>query len=389
MTLCLARLARQHNLLRIVSAHRDNPATRRHTLIILLVQAWLWGTCLSAPGDELDDYLRAEMRARQIPGLSLAVVREGKTVKAQGYGLADLELNVPVGRESVFEIGSITKQFTAAAILLLSEEGKLHLEDKVSEHLPGCPQTWSNLTIRHLLTHTSGLKNYNGLAGFEVSRKLDATKFIATLGPEPLNFAPGESFSYCNSGYNLLGYVLEKKSGQSYWQFLSERIFKPLGMTSCQSRDLKTIMTNRVHGYEMEKGVLMNRDSDLTDVFAAGAIVSTALDLVKWNAALETDKLLSPSSRAEMWKPVRLNDGRTYPYGFGWRLDDYRGLKNIGHSGSTSGFCASLQRFPDQNVTVIVLCNLGEQGLATRLARGIAGFYLSSLREESQTAQPK
>jgi len=362
---------------------------RRPTWIVILLHGWILATCFSLWADPVDDYLKTQMQQRRIPGVTLAVVRDGKTIKAQGYGLANLELNVPVTQQSVFEIGSITKQFTAAAILMLVEAGKLGLDDKISKHLQGCPAAWSSVTIRHLLTHTSGLKNYTGLSGFEVSRELDAPKFIATLAPHPLDFAPGESFSYCNSGYNLLGYIIEEVSGQSYWQFLSERIFKPLGMITCQSRDLKTVITNRVSGYELEKGILVNRDSDLTDVFAAGAIVSTARDLMKWNAALDTDKVLSRSSRAEMWKPVRLNDGKTYPYGFGWRLNDYRGLQNIGHSGSTSGFCASLQRFPDHKLSVIVLCNLGEQGLATLLARGVAGFYLPPQAEESGTAQPK
>jgi CubicO group peptidase (beta-lactamase class C family) len=361
---------------------------RPQTIILLLVYGWIGGT-LSARGDRVDDYLQAEMQARQIPGVSVAVVREGKTIKAQGYGLANLEHNVPVSKESVFEIGSVTKQFTAAAILMLRQAGKLQLDDKIGKHLEGCPASWSGITIRHLLTHTSGLKSYHGLSGFEASRKLDAAKFIAALSRQPLNFVPGESFSYSNSGYNLLGYIIEKVSGQSYWQFLHERIFMPLGMTSCQSRDSQLIITNRVAGYELQKALLINRDSDLTDVFAAGALVSTALDLVKWNAALDTDKLLSPSSRAELWKPVHLNDGRTYSYGFGWRLDDYRGLKNIWHGGSTSGFCASLQRFPDQKLTVIVLCNLGEQGLATILARRVANFYLPAQTEDPAPAQPK
>jgi CubicO group peptidase (beta-lactamase class C family) len=362
---------------------------RRRIINIDLLLPWVAvALCFPAQADKVDDYLKTQMQLRRIPGLSLAVVREGRTVKARGYGLANLELNVPVMKESVFEIGSITKQITAAAILLLVEEGKLRLDDRLKQHLDGCPESWDAITLRHLLTHTSGIKNYTGLSGFEVTRKLDAERFIQALSAQPLGFAPGESFSYCNSGYNLLGYTIEKVSGQSYWQFLSERIFRPLGMASCQSRDLKTIITNRVYGYESDKAVLVNRDSDLTDVFAAGAIVSTAPDLAKWNAALDSEKFLSRASRDQMWKPVQLNDGRTYPYGFGWRLEDYRGLKNVGHSGSTSGFCASLQRFPDHKLTVIVLCNFGEQGLATVLAKGVADFYLAA-KPDSRAAEPK
>ncbi len=365
---------------------------RKHIAPLILVLAVAWS--VTARADQVDEHLKEQMQRRRIPGLALAVVRDGRVIKTKGYGLANLELQTPVTPETVFEIGSITKQFTAALVLMLAEEGKLGLDDKLGKHLPGWPAGWEAITVRHLLTHTSGLTNYTGLKGFEASRKLTAGQFLQALSPYPLNFQPGDSWSYCNSAYNLLGYLLEKITGKSYWELLRERIFQPLGMTASQSRDLKTILPRRAAGYEIENGRLVNRDSDLTDVFAAGAITSTVLDLVKWNAALDSDRLLSRSSREQMWTAVRLNSGTNYPYGLGWGLETWRGQKNLGHSGSTSGFSATLQRFPDHKLAVIVLCNLDERGVATALAKDVAGFYIPALaltasREPPGTRAPK
>ena len=328
-----------------------------------------------ALADPVSDYVQAEMRTQNIPGVCLAVLRDGKPNEVRPFGLANVELNVPVTTETVFEIGSVTKQFTATLIMLLSEEGKLTLEDGIQRHLPGLPPSWTNITLRHLLSHTSGITNYNSLSGFEVARRLKSASFIKQISRHPLMFKPGEAWSYGNSAFNLAGYVIEKASGKPYWDFLEERIFKPAAMTTSRSRDQRMVITNRASGYEFDDGKLINRDSELTDVFSAGAIVSTVPDLVKWVAALEADKIVSRSSREEMWRPATLNNGKTVAYGLGWRLEEHSGHKHIGHSGSTAGFSASLQRFPDDMLTVIVLCNLGKQGIATRLGRGVADLY--------------
>jgi CubicO group peptidase (beta-lactamase class C family) len=328
-----------------------------------------------AQADGADEYILGQMEQRRIPGLCLAVVKDGKVIKEKAYGLANVELNVPVTTNTVFEIGSITKQFTATLIMRLVADGKLSLDDRLHEHLNDTPETWREINVRHLLTHTSGLKNYTGLDGFEVRQKLNCDAFVRQLAREPLEFTPGERYSYCNSGYNLLGYLIELKSGTNYWTVLRERILSPLGMNHTRSRDATDIVTNRASGYEVTRGKLTNRDSDLTDVFAAGAMVSTIGDLLKWNAALGSDRLLKAASREAMWKPVKLNSGGTHPYGLGFRVEDYKGRANIGHSGSTSGFSSSLQRFPEERVAVIVLCNFGEQGMATKIARGLADLY--------------
>ena len=329
---------------------------------------------LPAQADKVDNYVAGEMQRRQLPGLALAVVRDGKTIKARGYGLANLEWRMPVTPETVFEIGSLTKQFTAACIMILEEEKKVGLDESISRYLE-VPAAWKAITVRHLLTHTSGIKSYTNLPGFEAARHLNQKAFIDKISTQPLEFAPGEAFAYSNTGYNLLGFIIEKISGQSYWQFLSGRILHPLGMNATQSRDQRTIILHRASGYEKDNETLANRDPELTDVFSAGAIVSTVLDLAKWTGALDSDKLLTPSSREQMWTPFKLKSGEPSLYGFGWRVDDYKGRKNIGHSGSTSGFSASLQRFPKDKLTLIVLCNSGEQNIATTLARSIAEHY--------------
>ena len=321
--------------------------------------------------DRIDHKIKAEMQRESIPAVALAVVKDGKTLKAQGYGLANVELNVPATKDTVFEIGSITKQFTATLILQLAEDNKLKLDQRVRQHLPNAPAAWNGITLRHLLNHTSGISNYNSLPGFEVSKKLKLDTFMKEIAPYPLMYRPGDAWSYCNTAYNALGYVIERATGRPYWHVLKTNIFDRCEMVSSQSRDQSVVIPNRASGYEFEKGRLVNRDSDLTDVFAAGAIVSTVTDMIKWDPA----KLLSQASYEEMCKPARLNNGRTVDYGLGLRIEEYKGRKNIGHGGSTSGFSASYQKFPDDKLTIIVLCNLGKRGVATDLARAVADLY--------------
>ena len=327
----------------------------------------------------VDAYVKAQMARRHIPGLALAVVRDGKIINARGYGLASVELKVPVTPETVFEIGSVSKQITAAAVMLLVEEGKVALDDHVSKYLPGTPAAWSGVTVRHLLTHTSGLKNYTGLPGFELTAHLSRDAFINAIAKYPPNFAPGDSWSYANTAYNLLGFIIEAASGKSYWQFVGERIFRPLRMSATADRDPRYVIKNRANGYEWQQGALVGRDYDLTDVFSAGAIVSTVLDLAKWDAALGGERLLKRASLAQIWTPVRLNDGSTYPYGFGWYIENFRGHRRLRHNGQTAGFAASIARYTDDHLTFIVLANLGDIGLAGEVSLGLAKLYIPAL----------
>ena len=326
-----------------------------------------------AEADGIDDYMANAMRQHPIPGAALAVVKGTNVVKAAAYGSANLENHTPVTPETAFEIGSITKQFTSAAILILAQERKLDVDDRISTFLNGTPTNWYWITLRHLMTHTSGLKNYTGLEGFELTRHLTQAQFISKMAAYPLDSKPGEKWAYCNTGYNLLGWVIENVSGKSYGHFLQEKIFTPLQMTNTALRDPRVLLPGRASGYETNQaGQFVLRSPDVTDVFAAGALVSTVGDLVKWNAALNTDLILNATSRRQMWTPVKLNDGTRHPYGFGWFLSSYQGHADIGHSGSTDGFSASLQRFPEAGLTVILLSNSDEFDIATTLAKEIA-----------------
>ena len=328
--------------------------------------------------DPVDDLVKDEMARHQIPGLALKVVQHGVEPKTAAYGFANLEWDVPATTETVFEIGSVTKQFTAACILLLVEQGKLSLDDPIHLYLTNTPASWEKITVRQLLTHTSGIKNYTTLDGFELARHLTQAQFITQLGAVPTVFPPGEKFSYSNSGYNLLGYIVENVSGQKYWDFLSARILRPLHMSATTNREPSRILKLRAAGYDRDKtNGLVNRDVDYTDLFSAGEIVSTVGDLMKWDAALDSEIILKNSSKVQMWTSARLNNGQATGYGFGWFLEDLNGHKLIGHPGSTSGFSAANLRFPDDGLTIIVLCNSGEDGVANLVARAVAGVYLT------------
>jgi D-alanyl-D-alanine carboxypeptidase len=339
---------------------------------LLLGLAGMVVSPLSVRADRVDDLIQDEMQKHHVAGLALMMVENGQSIKTQGYGVANLEWNVPVDKDTVFEIGSITKQFTAACILLLAEDGKLSVDDLISRHLNNTPAAWSKITIRHLLTHTSGITNYTGLDGFELTKHLTQEQFIQKLGAYPLTFQPGDSWSYCNSGFNLLGFIVENASGKKYWDFIQERIFQPLGMTSTGNRTPGVVISHRAAGYERASQHPINRDYDLTDIFSAGAIVSTVMDMGKWNAALNGEKLLKESSKQLWWTSTRLNNGTLKNYGFGWFLEPLDGHKNIGHGGATSGFSATIQRFPEDKLSLIILCNADETGLATNIGKKVA-----------------
>lgn len=334
----------------------------------------------SARADEVDRFVRMVMAERSVPGVGVAVVKNGKVVKKQGYGVASVEFNAPVTPDTVFEIGSISKQMTGAAIMLLVEDGRIKLDEKISAYLPGTPEAWKNVTVRNLLTHTSGIKSYTAIGvGFELSKRLKRDDFIKALASYPLDFETGARYSYSNSGYNLLGFIIEAASGKSYWDFMQARIFQKLGMTHTFDRDPKYVIKNRATGYELENGQLIGRDYELTDIFSAGAVVSTVEDLIKWDAAWRSDTLLKKESKAEAWKAFVLTGGKPNLYGFGWNVADFRGHRLIAHSGSTAGFNAQFSRFIDDDLSVIVLTNLGDAGYAGAIARGIAKIYINDI----------
>ena len=357
-------------------------AIRTQFLACVLVVA---AACLSAASyaDPVDDYIHQEMRKRHIPGLALAVVLDGKSVKLQGYGFANLELESPVTPNTVFELASVTKQFTAAGIMLLVQDGRLSVDDTLGKLLKGTPEALSSITLKQLMSHTSGLPR-EGPLGSGRSYRDDITedeiwRTARRLRPESL---PGDKYSYSNLGFNLLGMVIEGVSGKSYSDFMQSRIFGPLGMTSTCVNDLRTVINNRANGYYWENGVYKNGEpTSPTTYWSSGSIVSTAADLEKWDAALSSDALLSAQLRNMMWTPAELNNGKTIGYGFGVRaVGENRGHHYVSHDGLLSGFRSFIVRYTDDHLTVILLTNESQLEDPGRLARHVAQEYIPGVK---------
>ncbi|HEX3619881.1 MAG TPA: serine hydrolase domain-containing protein, partial [Candidatus Udaeobacter sp.] len=327
----------------------------RHPAVAIALLV-IFGAPVPGKADKIDDYIIAQIKRLHVPGASIAIVRDGHITKAQGYGFANLELRSPATKETVYEIGSTSKQFAATAIMMLVEEGKVRLDDTITKYFPEAPQTWRAITIRHLLTHTSGIQNHVAVPhwldvfrtnlAFQTAPSRD--ELLKMFFKLPLEFQPGETWAYDNTGYYLLGIIIEKASGKSYWQFLDERIFKPLGMNATRSTDPLPIVRNRASGYEWKNDHFENRPVLLPAIaFSAGSLLSTVEDMAKWDAALYTEKLLKRSSLDQMWTPPATNDGTDAPfnYGFGWFIENYHGHRLVQHSGGTPGFSSAIYRF--------------------------------------------
>ena len=329
--------------------------------------------------EQVDAFVRAEMQRQRVPGVSIAIVKDGVIVKARGYGLSNVELAVPASPETVYQSGSVGKQFTATLVMMLVEEGRIGLEDPIGKYVPEAPARWNDITIRHLLTHTSGISDARwDSTDFQRNySEADLTRMIAAM---PLDFAPGSKWKYSNPAYILLGIIVHRVTGRFYGDVLRERIFTPLGMTTARIISEADIVPNRAAGYQLVKGELKNQDwvSPSMNTTADGSLYLTVLDLAKWDAALYGETLLRRASLERMWTPVRLNDGTTHPYGFGWAFGDARGHRIIQHGGAWQGFKSFIARYVDDRVTVIVLMNLGDADPA-RFAHGVAGAYDTAL----------
>jgi CubicO group peptidase (beta-lactamase class C family) len=348
-------------------------------------------------GQDVDGRVNAfvdgEMLEQRIPGVALAVLREGKVVKAQGYGLANVELNVAVKPETVFQSGSVGKQFTATAVMMLVEEGRVGLDDKLSKYLAGTPAAWKDVTVRNLLTHTSGIADYTDSeytkAGGLINLRGDYTEaeLYQKLVQLPLNFETGTKWKYSNTGYVLLGFLIHKVTGEFYGDFLQEHIFRPLGMGATRIISEADIVPNRSSGYELVKGEIKNQQwvSATLNTTADGALYTNVLDLGKWDAALYTEKLLKRGSFEQMWTPVKLKNGKTYPYGFGWFLNGANGHRLIEHDGAWQGFTMTISRYVDDGLTVIVMTNLDEEHCKPdRIAHGVAVSYVGALKTKEK-----
>jgi CubicO group peptidase (beta-lactamase class C family) len=327
---------------------------------------------------QVDSVVTAEMLRGKVPGAAVAVLRNGQLLHAKGYGLANLELAAPVQTNSVFEIASLTKQFTAAAVLLLAHEGKLQLDDPLTKFLEDGPNSWQEITVRQLLSHTAGLE-HRFEKSFEGSLLLDYTTegMLASAKAIPSFARPGERFRYSDLGYFLLGLIIERVQSRTYGEFLSDRFFVPLGMSSTQIQDQSQIVSNRVAGYTIRDGKLVNIRRNwqfgLTSHFG---VLSTVEDMAKWEESLWTDRVLPLAVRQQLWTPVRVfrtneKEGYLLAYGYGWWVISENGHKIIEHSGFTG---THYFRDGTTGIAVVVLTNRDQpSGPGTvELARKIA-----------------
>ena len=358
----------------------------------LAAAAIVLGAISLARGDTIDDYVETQTRELRLPGLALAVVREGEVATIRTYGRANLELDVPVTEETVFEIGSLTKQFTSAALMMLVEEGKVALDDSIAKHLPQIPSKWRGITVRHLLTHSGGIQEYLSVAGLADRAHAASShdEMTRLLGQRlKLEFAPGETWAYSNPGYLLLGNIIERASGKPYWEFLSERIFAPLGMPATRSSDPRALIPKRAAGYGWRGAQFENRGALHENAYAAGAIASTIRDMARWATALQRRELLSRKSWDEIWTPLTVSRRAVPPfsYGFGWVVDFEHGKRAVFHSGGTPGFSSAIRRYPDEGLAVIVLANHGDR-ILDHLPMEIAAIVSPALAREQPTPDP-
>lgn len=295
------------------------------------------------------------------PGITALVSIDGEVLYDKAYGLADVELNVPMNTSSVFRIGSITKQFTATAILQLVEKGEIDLQDDITKYIEDYPTHGYTITIEHLLTHTSGIQSYTSMPDFmseEVRTDMSPEELIDVFDNEPMNFAPGEQFRYNNSGYFLLGYIIEKVTGMSYQKYIEEKIFKPLGMDGSYYGNASTIIMNRASGYEKDGDTLENADYlSMTLPYGAGSLLSTTKDLNTWTTAVMKGEVINPDLLEKAHTTFVLNNGGETNYGYGWFLRSVLGSPTIEHGGGINGFLTSGIYLPDEKVFVAVLSN--------------------------------
>ena len=337
----------------------------------------------SAQADAIDDYVTAQMRKQHIPGLALAVIRDGKAIKVQGYGLANVETNTPAKPDSVFKIGSVSKQFIATGVMVLVNDGKVAVDDKIGKYLEGSPEIWQDITVRHVLTHTSGLVRES--PGFSAMQAQSDAEVIKAAYQTPLRFQPGEKFEYCNLGYFILAEIIRKASGQEWPAFMEQRVFKPLGMNDTRTTDMTAVIPRRADGYVYSNGKLQN-GATVISLRPSGAFISTANDLVKWNAALDSGTVLPKPVLEQMWTRVKLNDGTEQPYGFGWYLDKAGTHSQVRHGGSLAGFRSEYTRLTDDNLSVIVLTNV-DGARTDAIAVNVAANYIKDLLPKRTAAK--
>ena len=329
----------------------------------------------------VDGVVREEMQSQHIPGLAIAIISHGQVALARGYGYANLEHDVPVSAETLFQSGSVGKQFTATAVMLLVEDGRLSLDDPITRYLPEAPPEWAAIDIRHLLTHTSGIREYGDDAAFDVRRAYTDDELVRMACALPREFQPGERYTYSNTGYLLLGAIVTRVGGRHYSQLLRERVFEPLGMKSARLIDEDSIIRHRSAGYRMLAGQIANAEwiAPEQNTTGDGSLYLSLNDMIAWDLGLRAGKILKPGSWREVYTAVTLTSGHTYPYGFGWDVYTFNGQQVLAHDGGVFGFATHISRYLGDDLGLVVLTNL-ENADPARIARRVAGVVHDDLQ---------
>jgi CubicO group peptidase (beta-lactamase class C family) len=353
--------------------------------LVAMMSLWLLPAAL-ASADPIDDAVRPGPAG---PGVALLVMQNGTIVKQQGYGYANVELRVPVTADTLFELASVTKMFTAAGVLLLAQDGKLRLDDPPAKYLPDAPAAWSRVTIRQLLTHTSGLRDYASL-DLDWHKHCGEDGFRALLREQPIEFDPGTQWGYSSTGYDILGLLIMQLTGESWSDFLAGRLFAPLGMRP--GPDDQRTLANRATGYVLDPRThqLVNQEANqdrscpIWPPAASGGLRSSLRDLARWEQALDARAFMSEPSFTDWWTPVRLTNGMRHPYGFGWFLSEQRGQPVLFHTGHSGGFSAEIARYPEQRLAVAYLTNVASVNTEA-MVRTVAGLADQRLKLPSVT----
>lgn len=344
----------------------------------------------TAQQEAIDRYVTAEMARQRIPGLALGIYRAGAPIYLKGYGLADLEWQEPVTTDTRFQTGSLGKQFVAAAILRLAEQGKLDVDASITRYLPEAPARLRAVTVVHLLSHTSGIGAYDAPeltapgAAFDLRRDFTEAQLLSAILALPPAFKPGTDWQYNNTNYVLLGILIHRVTGRFYGDWLHDQFFAPLGMRATRVISDTDVIERRASGYEIKGGVLRNQQwvSATFNATADGALYTTVEDMARWDHALSEESLLSPASRARMWTAVRLADGRPNQrgYGFGWFTGAINAHRTISHSGAWQGFTSDMLRFPDDRLSVVAFVNLdSEHAGPENITKVVAGLVSPAL----------
>jgi CubicO group peptidase (beta-lactamase class C family) len=324
--------------------------------------------------DSVSRYVTAELARQQIPGASVTILRGDSVLLSRGFGLANIELRVPASDSTIYQSGSMGKQFTSSGILMLAEQGRLRLDDRITRWLTEGAGVWDSVTVRHLLTHTGGVAEYTD-STFDYRRDYTEEQLVRFAASRPLNFRPGERWSYSNTGYLLLGVLIHRVTGRFYGDVLRQMIFAPAGMRTTRIISEADIVPNRAAGYQLVRNRVENQEwvSPSLNTTADGALYFTVRDLARWAVSLNHRRIPSASALEKAWTPVTLNDGGSFPYGFGWDLTQQRGHSRIGHTGAWQGFETALYRYPEYDLTIAMLTNLA-QARPGAIVQGIAGI---------------